>query len=92
MRCKEENSPTTQGDSKGLETSSSPGLMTRLAESRLDRAAIKPRVDRNIVLHENKKFPRRDSQDLIIKGINPLHPSLPIQRPHSTDCTETINR
>ena len=40
---------------------------TRLADRRLHRAAIKP------VLHEKEKFSRTDSQQLIIKGINPLN-------------------
>ena len=44
------------------------------------------------VLHENERFSRTDSQQLIIKGINPLNLSQSIHRPHSTDFNETINK
>ena len=55
-------------------------MLTQLDPDFTGLPGIKP------VLYEKEKFSRTDSQMLIIKGINPLN------RPHSSDCTETLNR
>ena len=47
---------------------------TRRKARRLHWAAIKPGLYRNIVLHDNDKLTRTDS-DHVIKGNNPLNPS-----------------